>query len=194
MGRMTLSRLTQVRRSITLCTMLLLSAVAVPVTHGQAAKQLPVQAAPAARLGVFNAAEAGAVLPATVFFQGRVAPIQMRNSGGVRFSDVAMMLVGLVDTSGYSSAVQERYQAYLLTETALTIDGHTLAAGAYGVGFLPGDKFLVMDIGGHELFTAKTMKNAELRRPSPLQVLAGAAGEHRIYAGRSYVAFALAKP
>src|SRR3981081_415159 len=59
------------------------------------------------------------LLPETVFFRGQVAPTQLRNSGGVRFADDLYMLVALVDNSGYSTSVREKYQAYLLTEAPL---------------------------------------------------------------------------
>jgi hypothetical protein len=102
--------------------------------------------------------------------------------------------VSLVDTSGYSSQVQEKYQAYLITESALNIDGHRLAPGAYGCGFIGGDSFVVMDIGGHDLFTAHSTRDVDLHRPTPLQIVAapGASGDFRLYAGRNYVSFRLA--
>lgn len=147
------------------------------------------------QVGAIAAAETAKIFPATVFFKGQTASVQSRNSGGVRFGDKNLMLVSLVDTSGYSSQVQEKYQAYLMTESALDIDGHRLAPGAYGCGFIGGDTFVVMDIGGHDLFTAHSTRDAALRRPTPLQVMAasGVAEDYRLYAGRSYVTFRAAK-
>jgi len=116
--------------------------------------------------------------------------VQARNSGGVRFADKRMMLVSLVDTSGYSTQVKEKYQAYLITETAIDIGGHYLAPGAYGCGFIADNVFVVQDIGAHDLFTAHSTEDAALRRPTPLQVVAGPGGDgYRLYAGRSYVTF-----
>ena len=141
--------------------------------------------------GVMKAADVQKALPATVFFRGQSAAVQARNSGGVLFpsgGDKRMMLVSLVDTSGYSTSVQEKYQAYLLTEVPLEIGGQRIMPGAYGCGFIAGDKFIVQDIGAHDLFTTGSTKDAGLKRPTPLQVLAGAnAGEYRLYAGRSFV-------
>ena len=145
--------------------------------------------------GVLNAAEATKLLPPAVFFKGQSASVQSRNSGGVRFSKESVMLVTLVDNSGYSTSVQEKYQAYLIAETPLSIDGHRLEPGAYGVGFIANDSFIVMDIGGHDLFTAHTEKDATLHRPSPLQVMAapGSTDHYRIYAGRTFVTFTAAR-
>ncbi len=143
---------------------------------------------PAVTPGVMKAAEVQKALPANVFFRGQSAPVQARNSGGVLFGDKRMMLVALVDTSGYSTQVQEKYQAYLLTEVPLDIGGQRLMPGAYGCGFIAGDKFVVQDIGAHDLFTTASTKDVELRRPTPLQILEGASsGEYRLYAGRSFV-------
>src|SRR5262249_55202194 len=132
--------------------------------------------------------------PATVFFQGKSAPVQGRNSGGIRFEDNSLMLVSLIDTAGYSSQVQEKYQAYLITESTIEIEGHRLAPGAYGCGFLSDGNFIVMDIGGHDLFTAEATHDGDLHRPTPLQVMASPnePGKYRFYEGRNFVRFWIA--
>jgi hypothetical protein len=181
-----------VTRRLKTASLLLALAVSAPF----AAPQSP---APATRVQagamLLNSLEATKLLPPAVFFRGQSAPVQARNSGGVRFNKDSVMLVTLVDNSGYSTQVQEKYQAYLITETPLSIDGHRLEPGAYGVGFIAGDHFIVMDIGGHDLFTANSTKDATLHRPSPLQVLAapGTKDQYRIYSGRTFVPFAAAK-
>jgi hypothetical protein len=142
---------------------------------------------------VLTASEAGKLLPDAVFFRGQSAPIQARNSGGVQFAKDAFLLVTLVDTAGYSSSVQEKYQAYLITETPINIEGHRLEPGAYGCGFVSANAFVVMDIGSHDLFSVRSSKDAALRRPTPLQVLASPGGAgYRLYVGRDYVNFSQA--
>jgi hypothetical protein len=138
-----------------------------------------------------TASEAAKFLPATVFFRGQSAPVQARNSSGVQFNKDALLLVTLVDTAGYSSSVQEKYQAYLITEASLDIQGHRLPPGAYGCGFIAGNTFVVMDIGGHDLFSIHSTRDATLHRPTPLQVLPAPNGAgYRLYVGRDYVDFA----
>lgn len=145
-------------------------------------------------VGVLKMAELERLLPPSVYFQGQSATVQVRNSGGVRFANSEVMLAVKVDTGGYSTAVKERYQDYLLTETSLELgegaSARTLAPGAYGIGFVA-DGLLVMDIGGHTLFTLPTPTDANLRRPSPLQVVASGTG-FRLYSGRTYIAFSSA--
>lgn len=139
---------------------------------------------------ILTPAEAAKILPSSVFFSGQSASIQARNSGGVRFSDGKLTLVMLVDSSGYSTSVQQKYQAYLITEVPLDFDGHHLAPGAYGCGFVSNNDFLVMDLGGHDLFTTHSTHDEALHRPVPLKVVAGeTAGSYRIYHGRDAVTF-----
>ena len=139
---------------------------------------------------VLKPADTSNLMPAQVFFRGQSAPIQARNSGGVQFGKDAFLLISLVDTAGYSSSVQEKYQAYLITETAIDVENHRLEPGAYGCGFLSENKFVVMDIGGHDLFSVRSSRDADLRRPTPLQVLPSPGGGYRLYVGREFVNFA----
>ena len=143
---------------------------------------------PDTKAGLLSHAEVEKLMPASVFFSGRSASVQLRNASGVRLQSGALILSGLVDTSGYSSGVQEKYQAYLLTETPLLFGSYTLAAGAYGVGFV-GDHFLVMNIAGDTLTTASAARDAAIARPVPLQITHESSGGYRLYAGRSYVEF-----
>jgi len=130
------------------------------------------------------------LIPATVFFRGQVASIQTRNSGGIKLADGMLVLCALVDTSGYSTAVQQKYQAYFITEVTLNVGGQTLKPGAYGVGFVEGSRFVVMDLGAHDLMTIEGTHDAALKRPTPLQILADTTpNRYRLYINRNYIVF-----
>jgi hypothetical protein len=130
------------------------------------------------------------IFPERVFFRGQTAPAQLRNTGGVHYADDMYVLAGLVDSSGYSTGIKEKYQAYLLNEVTLEIGGQALKPGAYGFGFLAGGKFLVMDLGANEVVQGSSQRDAEMKRPIPLQVAAAStAGSYRLYVGRDYVEF-----
>jgi hypothetical protein len=144
--------------------------------------------AQAAQDTVLNAAEATKLLPAAVYFKGQSATTQLRNSGGVKFGDGFFVLATLVDTSGYSTDVAEKYQAYLIAEVPIKIEGHALPAGIYGVGFVAQNKFVVLDVGAHDLFSVTSHKDEALKRPMPLKVTTGEGG-FRLYAGRNFVTF-----
>ncbi|HTA87477.1 MAG TPA: hypothetical protein VK729_14485 [Silvibacterium sp.] len=142
---------------------------------------------------VLHPADVTKILPGSVFFRGQSATTQGRNSGGVRFADGFYTLVSMVDNSGYSTGIQEKYQAYFITEVPLDINGHRLVPGAYGSGIIKGangPQFVVLDIGAHDLFTVDAVSDAKFRRPTPLQVTEGEAhGKYRLYFGRNYVEF-----
>jgi hypothetical protein len=139
---------------------------------------------------VLTAPEATKLLPTAVFYRGQSATTQTRNSGGVRFADGFFVVTTLVDNSGYSTSVKEKYQAYFITEVPLEISGQKLSPGAYGVGFIEGEKFVVTDIGAHDVFTVSSTSDAAMKRPTPLQVRADPTPQHyRLYAGRKYITF-----
>src|SRR6202171_4818938 len=70
------------------------------------------------------------IFPERVFFRGQSAPVQLRNTGGVHYADDLYVLAGMVDSSGYSTAIKEKYQAYLLNEVTREIGGQSLRSGA----------------------------------------------------------------
>lgn len=133
------------------------------------------------------------LFPESVFFRGQTAPAQMRNTAGIHFSDDFYVLAGLVDNSGYSTGIREKYQAYLISEVALQFGGQTLKPGAYGVGFVEGSKFVVLDLGANDLLQAPSQKDSEMKRPVPLQILGQDNGKYRLYAGRDFIEFSRVK-
>ena len=129
------------------------------------------------------------LLPAAVYYKGQSAPTQLRNSGGVKFGDGSYVLATLVDNSGYSTGIAAKYQGYFVAEVPIKIGGQSLPAGIYGIGFIADNKFVVTDVGAHDVITVSSANDADLKRPTPLKVVADPAGGFRIYAGRSYVVF-----
>lgn len=129
------------------------------------------------------------LLPPSVYYKGQSAPTQLRNSGGVKFSDGYYVLATLVDNSGYSSDVAAKYQGYFVAEVPLKVGGQDLPAGVYGFGFVAGDKFVITDVGGHDVLTVSNASDDAMKRPVPLQVAADPGGGYRLYSGRKYVSF-----
>jgi hypothetical protein len=137
---------------------------------------------------VLTAADAQKLLPASVFYRGQSATTQLRNSGGVKFADGFYVLATLVDTSGYSTGLAAKYQAYFITELPIKVGGKSLPAGVYGAGFV-GDKFVLTDVGAHDVLTAAAGDDAAQKHPMPLQVVAEPSGGFRLYVQRKYVSF-----
>ena len=176
----------KVRPSLALFTVLLLVVSGISLAYAQKAAD-----APAAKEAVLKAADiSGKLFPEKVFFRGQVATVQMRNTGGVRYADDFVVLAALVDNSGYSSGLRDKYQGYLIIEVPVAIGGQALKPGAYGFGFLENNKFVVMDVGSGDILQAASTTDADLKRAVPLQVLATPeAGKYRLYKGKEYVEF-----
>src|SRR5688500_19941953 len=94
---------------------------------------------------ILTGAELTRVVPTGFYFQGLSAPTQMRNSAAARFGTTRFVIAGLVDTSGYSADVREKYVGFLITDSEITLNGTSLPAGAYGFGFATEGKMTVMD-------------------------------------------------
>jgi hypothetical protein len=154
---------------------------------------LGIMTAPAAAIAqgdtVLKPADVQRLLPESVWYKGQSAPAQKRNSGGVKFADGSFVLATLVDNSGYASDVAAKYQAWFVAEVPVKIGGKNLPAGVYGLGFIADNKFVVTDIGGRDVITVSSSSDEEMKRPTPLQVVADPGGGFRLYAGRRYVTF-----
>jgi hypothetical protein len=135
--------------------------------------------------GVLGAADLKQLVPHDYFFAGRTAPVQLRNSAGVRFADGKLMLAALVDTSGYSSALEEKYQGLFITEISLHVGNATLKPGAYGFGFSKG-KFTVMDVAANDVLSVAAQTDDKVKPVMPLKIVEQDGG-FRLYAGKNFV-------
>lgn len=135
------------------------------------------------------------LLPSSVLYKGQLAPVQGRNSGAIRHPDGSLTIASMVDSSGYSSSVREKFQFFLYTEHALSFSGKTLTPGFYGAGFVASNTLVIMSVDGHEVLTAPTTADAGVKRPRPLQIVASPedAAIFRLYLGRSFVTLTPAK-
>jgi hypothetical protein len=127
------------------------------------------------------------VVPSSYFFAGQVAQVQLRNSVALKNAAGKCMLAGLVDTSGYSTGVQEKFQGFLITEAKLSFDGGALEPGQYGFGFKDG-KFIVMNVAATDVVSVASQGDEQIKRAVPLKLEKDGAG-YRLYAGKKYVAF-----
>ena len=71
----------------------------------------------------------------------------------------------------------------------IKIGGQSLPAGVYGIGFIAGDKFVVTDVGAHDVLTVSSSTDQDIKRPVPLAGHDRPGGGFRLYDGRKYVTF-----
>jgi hypothetical protein len=134
---------------------------------------------------VLEGAQLARVVPTSYYFEGQSAPTQMRNAAAAKFGTDRYLIVGLVDTSGYSSDVRAKYQGFFITDSPVTVGGQQLGTGAYGFGFTDDGHLNILDLGGKQVISVATTKDAAIKRPRPI-LLTTDAGGIRFYSGRDY--------
>jgi len=139
------------------------------------------------KAGLMTPEEVKKAAPKDYFYRGQSATTQVRNCGGIRATqDGKMVLACLVDTSGYSADIQQKYMGLLITEVKLDVGGSSLAPGEYGFGFTKGDQLVVTDVGANDLFSVKATTDDNLKRPVPLKIVEDG-GAYKLYAGKKWV-------
>ena len=145
----------------------------------------PATAQNAAR-HVLNSDELKKAVPTEFFYRGQKAPVQLRNAVGFQLADGKMAMAALVDASGYSTAIQQKYQGMFITEAKLNIGGSELTPGEYGFGFTADGKFVVMDVANSDVLSTASQMDSELKRPVPLKLVEDGGG-YKLYAGKKWV-------
>jgi hypothetical protein len=138
------------------------------------------------KTAILSGAELTRVVPGAFYFQGQTAPTQMRNAAAARFGENRYVIVGMVDTSGYSAEIRARYEGFFITDSAITVGGETLSTGAYGFGFSNDGKLNIFDLANNSVVSVSTTKDSALRRPRPLMMTMDGSNV-RLYRGRDYV-------
>jgi hypothetical protein len=147
-----------------------------------------VSAGVAASPTVLEGAALAHVVPPGFYFEGQSAPTQTRNAAAVQWGDgkdARLVIVGMVDTSGYSSEVRAKYQGFFITDSPVTVGGKELGTGAYGFGFTDDGHLNILDIGGRQILSAPATRDTKIQRPRPILITADS-GEVRFYSGRDY--------
>lgn len=122
------------------------------------------------------------------YLEGNAIPTQKRNTVVLKGADGKRMVFGLLDTSGYSAEIQQKYAGMMIVERKVTVGGAAVETGAYGFGLQkptpaegPG-KLMVYDVAGAKVGETAAQYDAALAQPVPLQVVNG-----RLYVGRHWV-------
>jgi hypothetical protein len=147
---------------------------------------LSVSLAQNAAQHLLSADELKNAVPAEFFFRGKKAPTQLRNATGFQTADGKLTFAALVDASGYSTAIQEKYQGMLITESKLNIGGSELAPGAYGFGFTA-NKVIVMNVANEDVLSSSYQTDTSLKRAVPLKLVEDG-GAYKLCAGKKWVA------
>lgn len=125
-------------------------------------------------------------IPHDFYLEGNRIPVQARNSVLVKCPKGMRIVVGLIDTTGYSSQIQQKYEGMIISESNFTIGGAKVGIGSFGFGHTKPAatsnedmKLTIYDQAGNKLGEASGKKDDTIKQPSPLQVKDG-----KLYLGR----------
>lgn len=125
------------------------------------------------------------------YLEGNAIPTEERNAALLSTPSGARLLVGLIDTTGYSSAIKQKYIGMMIAEGSVNLCGKGVGVGSYGFGLdrpaansKDDAKFHLYDQAGHEVASCGSSRDAELKMPKPLQVVISKDGTPWLYLGR----------
>jgi hypothetical protein len=116
-------------------------------------------------------------VPGDFYLEGNRIPVERRNSALLKNATGGRVVVGLIDTTGYSSQIKAKYVGFLITETSISFGGTTLGVGSYGLGLdrpaanSTGDAtFKIYNQAGQKLGEGPAKRDDSIKQPKPLGV------------------------
>lgn len=139
---------------------------------------------------VAGTAYANAV-PNDFYLEGNRIPVEKRNSVLLKDSGGARVVVGLIDTAGYSAHIKEKYRGFIITESSISFGGSKLGVGSYGIGLdLPGaptnadGSFKIYNQAGEKVGEGTLKYDANVKLAKPLGVSADKSGPTKLLFGK----------
>lgn len=132
-------------------------------------------------------------VPKDFYLEGDAIPVEKRNTALLKTPLGARVLIGLLDTSGYSSQIQQKYIGMLIAEGRVTVCSIDVAVGSYGFGLRKPiaeshGEFLIYDQAGTQVGNCVADADRSLKLPKPLQVTTAADGTTKLCLGRYCIA------
>ncbi len=130
-------------------------------------------------------------LPKDFYLEGNRIPTEERNAALLKTPEGKRVVVALIDTTGYSSQIKQKYIGMIITEGNLSVCGISLGVGSYGFGLdkpAPNSnadaKFFVYNQAGEKVGECSAKRDEKLKQPSPLHVAVGKGEPSRLYLNR----------
>ena len=101
------------------------------------------------------------------------------------------MVLALLDTSGYSSQIQQKYTGMLITETSISVCGNALGVGSYGFGLerpaapsAADAPFRIYNQAGEKVGECAAKKDESVKQPKPLATTTAKGEPAKLYLGK----------
>lgn len=130
-------------------------------------------------------------VPKDFYLEGNAIPTEKRNAALLKNPAGARVVLALIDTSGYSSQIREKYIGMIIAEGKVSVCGNPLSVGSYGFGLdRPSPsanenvKFNLYNQAGEKIAECSAKKDLQLQQPRPLQIILSKDKAARLYLGR----------
>jgi hypothetical protein len=130
-------------------------------------------------------------VPGDFYLEGNRIPTERRNSALLKNAKGSRVVVGLIDTTGYSSQIKAKYTGFLITETSISFGGVTLGVGSYGIGLdspaspsTADATFKIYDQAGTKVGEGTAKRDESVKQPKPLGVAVEVGKPTKILFGR----------
>jgi hypothetical protein len=117
-------------------------------------------------------------VPKDFYLEGNAIPTEKGQATLLKTPSGARVLFALINTTGYSTRIQQKYIGMIITETKISVCGISLPVGSYGFGLdrpaPPSDadaKFHVYNQAGEKVGECASKKDAGIKPATPLQVI-----------------------
>ncbi len=137
-------------------------------------------------LDAFNRA-----VPADFYLEGNRIPVEKRNAAVLKNAKGARLVLGLLDTSGYSSQIQQKYEGMLITESSISVCGIALGVGSYGFGLerpaapsTADATFRVYNQAGEKVGECAAKRDDSVKQARPLATATAPEGPAKVYFGK----------
>lgn len=133
-------------------------------------------------------------IPNDFYLEGNRIPVEKPNTVLLKTPAGARLILGLLDTTVYSSQVRVKYVGMVISEGKVSISGIPVSVGSYGFGLdkpaAPSSadaKFCLYNQAGEKIGECSAKKDRAIKQPKPLSVVLGKAAGARLYLGRYFL-------
>jgi len=133
-------------------------------------------------------------IPNDFYLEGNRIPVEKRNAALLKTPAGTRLVLALVDTTGYSSQIKQKYIGMLITEGTVSVCDVSLSVGSYGFGLekpaatsSEDAKFFLYNQAGEKVGDCAAKKDNALKLPKPLSVVLSKEGGARLYLGRYFL-------
>jgi len=130
-------------------------------------------------------------LPTDFYLEGNHIPVEKRNAAMLKNATGKRVVLALIDTTGYSSQIKQKYIGMLITETELSVCGNTIGVGSYGFGLerpaATSDAdapFKLYNQAGDKVGECAAKKDDSIKQPRPLAVTTAKDAPAKLYLGK----------